>query len=80
MGYEYAYVYPGMNHVLQAAGRVIRTDTDRGIVVLLDQRYAEQRYIDLFPPHWEDVRFASDAQSLAKIIAGFWKNQQNNDN
>ena len=75
-GYEYAYVYPGMNHVLQAAGRVIRTDTDRGIVVLLDQRYAEQRYIDLFPPHWEDVRFASDAQSLAKIIAGFWKNRE----
>ena len=73
MGYEYAYVYPGMNHVLQAAGRVIRTDSDRGIVVLLDQRYAEQRYIDLFPPHWEDVRFASDAQSLAKIVAEFWK-------
>ena len=76
LGYEYAYVYPGMNHVLQAAGRVIRTDTDRGIVVLLDQRYAEQRYLDLFPPHWEDVRFASDAQSLAKIIAGFWKSGQ----
>ena len=73
LGYEYAYVYPGMNHVLQAAGRVIRTDTDRGIVVLLDQRYGEQRYIDLFPPHWEDVRFASDAQSLAKIVAEFWK-------
>ncbi len=76
LGYEYAYVYPGMNHVLQAAGRVIRTDTDRGIVVLLDQRYAEQRYIDLFPPHWEDVRFASDAQSLAKTVAGFWKSGQ----
>jgi len=76
MGYEYAYVYPGMNAVLQAAGRVIRTDTDRGVVVLLDQRYAEQRYIDLFPPHWEDVRFASDAQSLAKIISSFWKNGQ----
>lgn len=72
MGYEYAYVYPGMNHVLQAAGRVIRTDTDRGIVVLLDQRYAEPRYTALFPPHWEGVRFASDAQSLAKIIADFW--------
>ena len=75
MGYEYAYVYPGMNHVLQAAGRVIRTDTDRGIVVLLDQRYAEPRYTELFPPHWEDVRFASDAQSLAKIIMEFWKNK-----
>ncbi len=76
MGYEYAYVYPGMNHVLQAAGRVIRTDTDRGIVVLLDQRYAEPRYAELFPPHWEDVRFASDAQSLAKTIAEFWKSTQ----
>ncbi len=76
MGYEYAYVYPGMNHVLQAAGRVIRTDTDRGIVVLLDQRYAEPRYAELFPPHWDDVKFASDAQSLAKIIAQFWKTMQ----
>ena len=76
MGYEYAYVYPGMNHVLQAAGRVIRTDTDRGIVVLLDQRYAEPRYTELFPPHWEDVRFASDAQSLAKTVTEFWKRKQ----
>lgn len=71
-GYEYAYVYPGMNRVLQAAGRVIRTDTDRGIVILLDRRYAEPRYTELFPPHWENVRFASDAQSLAKIVDGFW--------
>lgn len=78
-GYEYAYVYPGMNRVLQAAGRVIRTDTDRGVVILLDRRYAEQRYIDLFPPHWEDVRFASDAQSLAKIVSGFWKSGANTD-
>ena len=78
-GYEYAYVYPGMNRVLQAAGRVIRTDTDRGVVILLDRRYAEQRYIDLFPPHWEDVRFASDAQSLAKIVSGFWKSGTNTD-
>ena len=77
MGYEYAYLYPGMNRVLQAAGRVIRTDTDRGIVVLLDRRYAEQRYIDLFPLHWEDVRFASEAQSLAKIASDFWKSGQN---
>ncbi len=75
MGYEYAYVYPGMNHVLQAAGRVIRTDTDLGIVVLIDQRYAEPRYTELFPPHWEDVKFASDAQSLAIIIKEFWKNK-----
>ncbi len=79
MGYEYAYVYPGMNHVLQAAGRVIRTDTDRGIVVLLDQRYAEPRYTELFPPHWDDVRFASDAQSLAKTVAEFWESRQNHD-
>lgn len=79
-GYEYAYVYPGMNNVLQAAGRVIRTDTDRGIVVLLDQRYAEPRYTELFPPHWEGVRFASDAQSLAKIIARFWENRHSANN
>jgi len=52
-GYDYAYVFPGMNKVLQAAGRVIRTETDAGIVVLIDSRYATAQYKGLFPEHWK---------------------------
>jgi DNA excision repair protein ERCC-2 len=51
-GFEYAYTFPGMNRVLQAAGRVIRSETDRGTVLLIDRRFAEARYNQLFPKHW----------------------------
>ena len=55
-GYDYAYVFPGMNKVLQAAGRVIRTETDSGIVVLIDSRYATAQYRGLFPAHWGHIK------------------------
>ncbi|MCL2604036.1 MAG: ATP-dependent DNA helicase [Defluviitaleaceae bacterium] len=55
-GYDYAYVYPGMNKVLQAAGRVIRTETDEGIVLLIDNRFATKKYRDMFPVHWKNVK------------------------
>ena len=55
-GYDYAYVFPGMNKVLQAAGRVIRTEEDRGIVVLIDSRYATAQYRGLFPKHWAHMK------------------------
>jgi DNA excision repair protein ERCC-2 len=51
-GMEYAYIYPGMNKVIQAAGRLIRTSTDRGIIILIGDRFAEDRFIDLLPAHW----------------------------
>lgn len=51
-GFDYAYTYPGFNKVLQAAGRVIRTEEDKGTVVLIDSRFAERRYTDMFPLHW----------------------------
>ncbi|MCL2355718.1 MAG: ATP-dependent DNA helicase [Defluviitaleaceae bacterium] len=51
-GYDFAYVFPGMNKVLQAAGRVIRTETDEGIVLLLDSRFATEKYRQMFPAHW----------------------------
>ena len=57
MGYEYAYQYPGMNKVLQAAGRVIRTETDTGVALLIDERYASPRYKRLFPEHWSHARY-----------------------
>ena len=74
-GYDYAYTYPGMNNVLQAAGRVIRSQNDSGIVVLADDRYATPKYRALFPKHWQGVQYAGNASSLAEIIRRFWENQ-----
>ena len=72
-GYDYAYTFPGMNNVLQAAGRVIRRDSDKGIVILIDDRYAEERYKMLFPPQWSHLLYVGDPQSLAKAVGDFWK-------
>ncbi len=71
-GYDYAYTYPGMNNVLQAAGRVIRTENDAGVVVLVDDRYATPKYRQLFPQHWKNVQYAGNAVSLAEISRRFW--------
>lgn len=75
-GYDYAYTYPGMNRVLQAAGRVIRREEDRGVIVLIDDRWADVRYKMLFPDHWNHVRYANNALELAETVSCFWKNQQ----
>jgi Rad3-related DNA helicase len=74
MGYDYAYTYPGMNAVLQAVGRVIRTETDRGVAVLIDDRYAEPKYRSLFPKEWKGMNLVGDPLSLAEIMRRFWKN------
>ena len=73
-GYDYAYTYPGMNRVLQAAGRVIRTENDRGVVVLLDDRYATEQYRMMFPLHWSHIQTVHTATELAENIKKFWKN------
>ena len=72
-GYAYAYTYPGMNHVLQAAGRVIRRAEDYGIVVLIDDRYSAEPYLHLYPAHWEQISAVGDAPSLYEYLASFWK-------
>ncbi len=74
-GYDYAYTYPGMNSVLQAVGRVIRTEEDTGIAVLIDDRYAEPKYKALFPDEWKGIKFAGNSQSLAEIARRFWEKQ-----
>ncbi len=74
-GFDYAYTYPGMNRVLQAAGRVIRREEDRGVVVLVDDRYSEPRYTQLFPEHWNSIQYAGNASELAEILGEFWKNE-----
>ncbi len=71
-GYAYAYTYPGMNHVLQAAGRVIRRPEDRGVVVLLDDRYAEEPYRHLYPAHWENLTSVENAHDLFDYLTEFW--------
>jgi DNA excision repair protein ERCC-2 len=70
-GFEFAYLYPGINRVLQAAGRVIRTENDFGVVLLIDQRYATYRYKSLIPGHWEPVRVKNEHQ-LANYLQKFW--------
>ncbi len=70
-GFEFAYMYPGINRVLQAAGRVIRSEDDRGTVVLIDQRFGTRRYRSLLPRQWNPVRISGDAQ-LRKQLQEFW--------
>lgn len=76
-GFEYAYTFPGMNNVLQAAGRVIRRDTDRGIVVLIDDRYGTPTYQKLFPSYWKHLKYAGNSASLAEITRKFWEKSKN---
>ena len=72
-GYAYAYTYPGMNHVLQAAGRVIRRDDDYGVVVLIDDRYTAEPYLHLYPDHWEQISSTEDPTILYEYLSAFWK-------
>lgn len=72
-GYDYAYTYPGMNNIMQAAGRVIRSDTDCGIVVLIDDRYATPKYMAMYPEHWSLMNHFSQPASLNGAVDAFWK-------
>ena len=72
-GFDYAYTYPGMNRVLQAAGRVIRREEDAGVIVLIDDRYDTDRYKVLFPEHWQNIQYARNTMELAEVIADFWR-------
>jgi len=74
-GYDYAYVFPGMNKVLQAAGRVIRTESDAGIVLLIDDRFATAKYRGLLPGHWADMRTIRDLGGLDDCLKKFWYNK-----
>jgi DNA excision repair protein ERCC-2 len=74
MGFEYAYIYPGMNKVLQAAGRVIRTENDRGVVLLIDERFSNYNYRELFPDEWSHVKKVRDSKAIEKEVSDFWDN------
>lgn len=71
-GFAFAYQYPGFNRVLQATGRVIRTETDQGVIVLLDERFMHARYRQLFPAHWRGHQVVVNPQALKKKLDRFW--------
>ena len=71
-GFAYAYQYPGFNRVLQATGRVIRTETDRGIIVLMDERFTHARYRRLFPSHWRGFQVVQNTSEIKEKLARFW--------
>lgn len=70
-GFRFAYVYPGFNRVLQAAGRLIRSETDRGIILLIDDRYKRDDYQALLPEEWQ-TRFVGDEAEIKAHIEEFW--------
>jgi len=72
-GYQYAYMYPGMNKVIQAAGRVIRSDSDIGTVLLIDERFSQTNYRKLFPPEWKHAKYHSNGKVLGEHVRKFWK-------
>ena len=73
-GFDYAYLYPGMNKVLQSAGRVIRTENDRGVILLLDDRFLTRQYRELFPREWKGYQTCGIA-TMKEQMKRFWSRQ-----
>jgi DNA excision repair protein ERCC-2 len=67
-GFAYAMLYPGMQRVIQSAGRVIRTMEDRGVIALLDERFARPPYAGCLPADWYE-------QGAGELVADFWQNR-----
>ena len=76
-GFDYAYRYPGMNKVLQAAGRVIRTEDDRGVILLLDERFLREKGKEIFPKEWADCERCR-LDIVEEKIRLFWEKQTDN--
>lgn len=70
-GFDYAYLYPGMNKVLQAAGRVIRTENDIGVIALLDERFRGAEYQKTFPREWKHMETVK-METIRENIEEFW--------
>ncbi|MDD4113847.1 MAG: ATP-dependent DNA helicase [Herbinix sp.] len=78
-GFDYAYLYQGMNKVLQSAGRVIRTNEDRGAILLLDERFLQNQYYQLFPKEWFPFE-PVNLDSMTNMVMDFWKGNNNTGN
>ena len=74
-GFDFAYVYPGIGRVFQAAGRLIRSEKDRGLVLLIDQRFGQSRYDRLYPPDW-NVEGPVYAEDLPALLSAFWESTE----
>ena len=72
-GFDYAYTYPGLNKVIQAVGRVIRTETDQGIAILLDDRFTMRKYMRLMPNQWRHLSVCNDPRDIEDMVSHFWK-------
>ncbi|MBU1218999.1 ATP-dependent DNA helicase [Myxococcota bacterium] len=72
-GFRFAYQYPGFTRVLQACGRVIRTQTDRGAVLLICKRFTQPTYRSLFPPWWSSYRVVRNTDTLRNTLKSFWE-------
>ena len=75
-GFAYAYLYPGVNKVFQAGGRVIRTVSDKGAILLLDERFLQQQYQELFPREWFPYEVVG-VEEMKQVLADFWGQSQN---
>ncbi len=71
-GLDFAYTYPGFNKVIQAVGRVIRTENDKGIALLIDDRYLYRKYLDIFPKHWSNYNVIRSIDDLDDKLSKFW--------
>jgi len=73
-GFDYAYLYPGMNKVMQSAGRVIRTTEDTGAILLLDERFLNSSYQNLFPREWypHEVVYL---RRMEELLQAFWNKE-----
>ena len=72
-GFNYAYKLPGFNRVLQAAGRVIRSEEDKGLILLIDNRYGWNDTKRLYPPYWKNIQFCNNTEQMNKSIKTFWE-------
>lgn len=79
MGFDYSYTYPGINKVFQAAGRLIRTEEDKGIIYLLDDRFLWDKYRMLYPRHRKRIIEVSSKEELIDITNRFWKEENNSE-
>lgn len=78
LGYDYAYTYPGFTKVIQAVGRVIRDKDDRGIAILMDERFTYNGYRILYPPHWKNIKVINNSYNLKKELEYFYKEKNKN--
>ncbi len=72
-GYLYSYVNPGINKVMQAVGRVIRSEKDRGVALLIDDRYLNKTYRDLFENKWSNYEVVTSKEEIKQLVDDFWK-------